>query len=151
MTRACAGTAAVREPVLAGWVLAGEARSVARARELVRSALAGHVPAAVLADVELAVSELAGNAVRHSASGGPGRRYVLAVAVLPGRVRVAVIDEGGARVPRVASAAELADPDRAGGRGLGTLACLGAVGWDDLPAGRRRVWAELPCAGAGGA
>ncbi|MEU8347851.1 ATP-binding protein [Spirillospora sp. NPDC048832] len=138
--------------VAAGWSLPGDLRSIATARAHVREALSGHVPPAVLADAVLAASELATNAVRYTASGSkPDGRYALAVAVLAGsagrRVRVAVVDQGSADVPRVASAAAMDDADALGGRGLGCLACLGSVGWEDVPPGRR-VWADLPIGGA---
>jgi anti-sigma regulatory factor (Ser/Thr protein kinase) len=147
--RTCDGE---RRRVAAGWSFPGEAASVAEARAQVRAALDGHVPPPVLADVLLAVSELASNAVRHTASGSaPGGRYAVAVAVLdgPSRVRVAVVDQGGPDVPRVDTEA-LADPEALGGRGLGCLACVGSVGWEDVPPGRR-VWADLPLVPVGGA
>lgn len=136
-----------RALVAAGWSLPGDLRSIAAARAHVREALSAHVSPAVLADAVLAASELATNAVRYTASGAkPGGRYALAVAVLAGRVRVAVVDQGSADAPRVAPAAEM-ESERLGGRGLGCLACLGSVGWEDVPPGRR-VWADLPVGGA---
>jgi anti-sigma regulatory factor (Ser/Thr protein kinase) len=144
--RDCDGV--LRRRVAAGWTFCGDPRSVARARARVRAALDGHVPAAVVADAVLAASELATNAVRHTDSGGkPDGRYALAVSVLAGpaaRVRVAVVDQGSAGVPRIGSAEAMTDPDAFGGRGLGALARLGSVGWEDVPPGRR-VWADLPC------
>jgi serine/threonine-protein kinase RsbW len=135
--------------VAAGWTFPGDTRSIAAARAHVRAALSPHLPPAAVADAVLATSELATNAVRHTASGAkPDGRYALAVAVLGGRVRVAVVDQGGADVPRVADAMD--DPDVFGGRGLGSLARLGSVGWEDVPVGRR-VWADLPCRSCGGA
>lgn len=137
--------------VAAGWSFPGDLRSVARARACVRAALSAHVPASVVDDAVLAASELATNAVRYTASGRPDGRYALAVSVLSGpageRVRVAVVDQGSEDVPRVASAAAMGTSDAPGGRGLGCLACLGLVGWEDVPTGRR-VWAELACGGA---
>lgn len=137
--------------VAAGWTFPGDTKSIAAARAHVEKALSGHVPPAAVADAVLATSELATNAVRHTASGAkPDGRYALAVAVLGGRVRVAVVDQGGADVPHVADADAMTDPERFGGRGLGALARLGSVGWEDVPVGRR-VWADLPCESCGGA
>lgn len=136
-----------RALVAAGWSFPGDLWSIATARAHVREALSAHVPPAVLADAVFAASELATNAVRYTASGTPGGRYALAVAVLAGRVRVAVVDQGSADVPRVGSADAMDDPDTLGGRGLGCLACIGSVGWEDVPPGRR-VWADLPIGGA---
>lgn len=134
--------------VAAGWTFPGDdARSVARARARVRQALSPHVPAPVLTDAALAVSELAGNAIRHTRSGEAGGRYAVAAAVLPDRIRIAVVDQGAATSPRVATPEAMNDPTSCGGRGLGCLALLGAVGWQDVPCGRR-VWADLPCGGA---
>lgn len=137
-----------RAVVAAGWTFPGDVGSIATARARVRAALSPHVPPAVVADALLAASELATNAVRHTASGTvPGGRYALAVAVLGGRVRVAVVDQGGASVPQVAAAEAMESPEALGGRGLGALARLGAVGWEPVPFGRR-VWADLPAGGA---
>jgi anti-sigma regulatory factor (Ser/Thr protein kinase) len=80
----------------------GQPEQVARARHFVAAALAG-CPAA--ADAELLSSELATNAVQHSAS-GHGGSFVVAISHAPGRVRVTVTDGGSATFPAVAAAAE---------------------------------------------
>jgi anti-sigma regulatory factor (Ser/Thr protein kinase) len=77
---------------------AGQPDQVAAARHFVHGALAG-CPA--LADAVLLASELATNAVQHSAS-GRGGAFVVAISHAPGRVRVTVTDGGSATRPIVA-------------------------------------------------
>jgi anti-sigma regulatory factor (Ser/Thr protein kinase) len=137
---------------------AGQADQVARARDFVAAALAG-CPA--VADAVLLTSELATNAVQHSAT-GRGGAFIVAISHAPGRVRVTVTDGGSASRPAVAAeAAELA----VGGRGLLLVDCLadrwgyasepghpGDAGHPGRPAGNGdgvpsgAVWFELACA-----
>jgi len=77
---------------------AGQPDQVAQARHFVQGALAG-CPA--LADAVLLTSELATNAVQHSAT-GRGGAFVVAISHAPGRVRVTVTDGGSATRPIVA-------------------------------------------------
>jgi anti-sigma regulatory factor (Ser/Thr protein kinase) len=77
---------------------AGQPDQVAQARRFVQGALAG-CPA--LADAVLLTSELATNAVQHSAT-GRGGTFVVAISHAPGRVRVTVTDGGSATRPVVA-------------------------------------------------
>lgn len=79
-------------------------------------------------DVAEIVSELAANAVKHTGSGGPGCRFVVEVAWMPGLVRLVVGDQGSPdREPRV-----IEDADDDCGRGLllvqGLSCHLGSVG-----------------------
>jgi anti-sigma regulatory factor (Ser/Thr protein kinase) len=129
---------------------AGQADQVARARQFVQEALAG-CPA--VADAVLLTSELATNAVQHSAT-GRGGAFIVAISHAPGRVRVTVTDGGSASRPAVAAeGAELA----VGGRGLLLVDCL-ADRWGSasvpghpaheghgggVPSGA--VWFELAC------
>ncbi|GAA1590808.1 hypothetical protein GCM10009678_86340 [Actinomadura kijaniata] len=136
--------------IKAGWRFPGEVETVGRARELLRTALGAHLTGHELYAVLLAATELSTNAIRHSNSGRPGGWYALAVEADVDTVRVAVADEGGEEEPQVAVAESLEDLDAEGGRGLGTLALLGSVGWAGGPNGRR-VWADLPVGAIGGA
>ena len=77
---------------------AGQPDQVAQARHFVQAALAG-CPA--LADAVLLTSELATNAVQHSAT-GRGGAFTVAISHGPGRVKVTVTDGGSATRPIVA-------------------------------------------------
>jgi len=143
---------------------AGQAGTVGLARRFVRLVLDDQVRGGVVAagtcdDAQLCVSELAGNAVRHTRSGGPDGSYRVIVETGPGgRVHAEVRDQGGAgTIPQVLGGG--AEPDRESGRGLLTCAALGVFGASrDRPAGRSgdraddragdpagcRVWVDLP-------
>ncbi|WNI17245.1 ATP-binding protein [Actinacidiphila sp. ITFR-21] len=112
------------------------APSAAEARRLVRTALGVWGLDALADEAELVVSELVGNAVRHT------RCRLIQVSVARparGTVRVAVADGSYVRpVPR----AQPGDEDVCG-RGLVLVAALAdRWGTDPLPCGKR-VWAEL--------
>lgn len=79
--------------------LDGRAENVRQARRFVAHLLGGDWPR--LDDVLTLASELASNAVRHTAS-GVGGQFEVAVAVCAAgnRVRVQVADQGGSFVPR---------------------------------------------------
>ncbi|EST37023.1 hypothetical protein N566_15235 [Streptomycetaceae bacterium MP113-05] len=93
-------------------------------------------------DVELLVSELFTNAVRHTDSEKVGcELWMIGV-----RLRLEVTDEGGGRHPLLPSPRS-ADADAEGGRGLLLVSVL-ADDWGVRPDDRDRgnsVWAELPC------
>jgi anti-sigma regulatory factor (Ser/Thr protein kinase) len=136
--------------VSATWTLPGDRTSVCAARKRVAATLApAGLPAPVVDDVTLAVSELASNAVKHTHSGRPGGRYALAVQVTAAEVWVTVVDQGGPRCPRLPRDADptadlCADLLAEGGRGLAALRRMGGrVGWEGGPTGRR-VWVALP-------
>lgn len=119
----------------------GQADQVAAARRFVAGVLAG-CPAGP--DAILLTSELATNAVQHSAS-GRGGFFAVVVSHGLGRVRVTVTDGGSVTRPAVAVADELATS----GRGLLLVDCL-ASRWGHeadpgLPGGSA-VWFELNCA-----
>lgn len=88
-----------------------------------------------LGDVELLVSELASNAIQHSAS----PTVVVDVGELAsGRVRVQVANEGtGAPSPQPP------DPRRIGGHGLAVVAELAAAWGVHHPEGATVVWFDL--------
>jgi hypothetical protein len=96
--------------------------------------------------VVMAVSELAGNAIVHTASGAPDGQFVVHLAAFADRWKVRVDDEGSPSEPRVVVDAIEEDPewDSESGRGLAMVASIsrkwGVIG------GRcaRAVWAEIP-------
>ncbi|MBG0821144.1 ATP-binding protein [Planomonospora sp. ID91781] len=98
----------------------GNAASVFRAREWARCRLSGQLPAPVLDDLLLLLSELVTNAVVHSDSGrtAGGRvtvRLTLSPVSSPGAVHVEVTDDGSAAG---APAVRVPEPGDDGGRGL---------------------------------
>ncbi|WP_017540973.1 ATP-binding protein [Nocardiopsis halophila] len=98
--------------------------------------------------VEVVVSEFFGNAVRHTASGGPGG--VVDVELTGGYgapVRLTVVDQG-ACADRPATAARVLAPtlSRPDGRGLFLAAALSSE-WGRAPhdgTGAMATWAEFP-------
>jgi serine/threonine-protein kinase RsbW len=104
------------EVVAADW-FPGEAGSVGQARDFVRGLLAGACP--VLDDVLLMVSELASNAVRHTASGDRDGWFDLTVVLIGGGLMISVADSGGSSEPVIANCGGRPCGDAAtGGRGL---------------------------------
>ncbi|WP_194917593.1 ATP-binding protein [Catenulispora rubra] len=92
-------------------------------------------------DVVLVASELATNAIRHTASGLPGGTFTLHLAVFTDRWRVRVDDAGGATEPQVRSVDDCEDE---AGRGLAMVAGLSST-WGVLgDRNARGVWAEIP-------
>lgn len=111
----------------------GTPQSVAPVRRWV-GAMLPTVPPVVREDIELAVSELASNSVRHAQ--GP---YQVGVRLLAETTAyVEVIDGGAGSTPQV----QTADDDAEGGRGLAVVESVAAM-WDTsiTKEGRRRVWA----------
>src|SRR5690606_11013829 len=70
-----------------------------------------------LDDVLLVLDELAVNAVRHTRSGGDGRRFTVEISMDVAGVIVYVTDQGGPGHPRLRDSTDLAE----GGRGLLTV------------------------------
>lgn len=116
----------------------GEARCVSQARRWAGAvAVEAGVPADVVADVELVVSELAANAVLHCGSTFCVQLYV------GDNVAVAVVDRGGCGGPEVRSASE----GECGGRGLSLAEALASrLVIEGDPAGGHTVTAVLPVA-----
>jgi hypothetical protein len=122
----------------------GHPDQVAEARHYVARALAS-CPA--VADAILLTSELATNAVQHSAT-GLGGTFAVAISHGPGRVRLTVTDDGSPGRPLIAAADELSTS----GRGLILVDCL-AIRWGYTGPGepgrsageRSTVWFELAC------
>jgi serine/threonine-protein kinase RsbW len=85
-------------PVLAQRRFPGHAPAVGQARRFVTCVLGDDWPG--LDEVLVLVSEVASNAVKHSAS-GDGGTFEVAVSAEGSSVRVEVADQGGASEPRV--------------------------------------------------
>jgi anti-sigma regulatory factor (Ser/Thr protein kinase) len=110
----------------------GEIRNV---RDFVRQLLEG---CPVVNDVILLASELATNAVRHTASGADGTFCVL-VQAAGGRVRVEVHDMGSVTAPAVRHS----DPPRESGAGLAVVEAIASRwGFHGSQFGRV-VWFEM--------
>ena len=126
----------------------GVPECVSEAREHTRKLLGDREGAVA---VELVVSELAGNAVRHSDSGAPGGRFTVHLAGFYDRWQVRVDDEGGPNMPHVCVPVPMEsakDLDALGdeievGRGLTLVAAVSSA-WGVLgdQAGRT-VWVEI--------
>ena len=89
--------------------------------------------------VALVADELAGNAIKHTASGEPGGEFVLRLARFANRCLVRVDDQGGPSTPSVRVPA---DEDEFG-RGLTIVAMLSARWGVDGDENARSVWAEI--------
>jgi anti-sigma regulatory factor (Ser/Thr protein kinase) len=111
-------------------------RSASTARAVVRALLPGWgLPAPVVDDAELVVSELVSNAVEHA----PGSEtYELEVVQRPDGVRISLAD-GSSIKPVVAALAH----DRPRGRGLRIVEALTDEWGSDEHKGGKRVWVEL--------
>ncbi|GAB3148751.1 ATP-binding protein [Microbispora hainanensis] len=113
----------------------GRPASVTEARRFITGTL-GAWP--VVEQAELIVSELATNAVRHTASARFGGKFIVSIQAEPDQVWLGVADEGGPGLPRL-----VRPSDDEGGRGLLLVASL-ADNWGVYgnQAGRT-VWALL--------
>ncbi|WP_436758215.1 ATP-binding protein [Streptosporangium sp. V21-05] len=90
-------------------------------------------------DAELIISELATNAIRHSASGRFGGSFTVSVHVDGDRLWVGVLDQGGPSLPRLLPPQE----DEEDGRGLNLVTKL-AADWGVAGDYKGRiVWAAL--------
>jgi anti-sigma regulatory factor (Ser/Thr protein kinase) len=130
-------------PVRRVRVFPGEPGQVRRVRAFVACALAGCPAREALLTC---VSELAANAIAHTASGAGGVFTVEVVGPAPGVARVAVTDAGGPREPAIRYPDEPGDLHSLteGGRGLALVAaCSSRWGYRDADEGAGRiVWAE---------
>ena len=133
---------------MASWsrLFPGRPEQIAQARLFIRSVLDGRPEAPT---AESIISELATNAVLHSASGAPGGSFVVSIFARADGVMVGVDDLGSDTEP-AARAADDSGPQESG-MGLMLVAAMAkewgsartAVGW--------RVWAELAGADMAGA
>jgi anti-sigma regulatory factor (Ser/Thr protein kinase) len=118
-------------------VFPGQPARVAEARAFVAAELAGCPAREALLSC---VSELAANAIAHTASGAGGVFAVEVSRPADGRALVAVTDAGGPGEPSVGDTDELAEC----GRGLALVAALASRwGHHASPGGGRTVWAEV--------
>ena len=130
---------AERAAVLAADWFPGDAASVRQSREFVRGVLGESWPC--LDDVLVMVSEIASNAVRHTAS-GDNSWFDVTVSVTGRTARVAIADRGSSSEPRIPDSGGGFDA-LTGGRGLrivDTLADRWGHGGDELG---RVVWFEV--------
>ncbi|GLW09545.1 hypothetical protein Misp01_46740 [Microtetraspora sp. NBRC 13810] len=123
----------------------GVGDAVPLARHWVRLVL-GTAGCVMLDDALLTVSELVGNAVKHSQSGSTGGLVTVVIGYQgPEMTRITVIDDGGATVPMPREPNhDLLDVS---GRGLWLVnSVCRAWGVTDTDGGRRAVWALIPVA-----
>jgi anti-sigma regulatory factor (Ser/Thr protein kinase) len=121
----------------------GLAENLAEVRQFTEMVLGG-APGTEL--VVLAVSELAGNAIVHTASGTPGGQFAVRLATFADRWQVRVDDEGSPTEPHVVvdGTDEDAEWDCESGRGLAMVAAISQK-WGVLgDRCARAVWAEIP-------
>lgn len=134
------------ELVVATACFAGNPSEVCQAREFVRGVLGENCP--VLDDVLLMVSEIASNAVRHTASARENGWFDLTVCRADGTIRIAVGDQGSASGPQLADSGDGSESGTAG-RGLRIVNTLsrrwghagddkGRVVWFEMNARNRR-------------
>ena len=116
--------------------LTGHPAQVACARHFVRRALASS-PAAD--DAELLTSELAANAIQHTASGSS--TFEVVICRRPATARIAVIDAGAPTTPAPANPGSL----DASGRGLALVEALAAQWGHQGNRHGRVVWFEIDC------
>ena len=112
----------------------GTAEHVARARQWLRTALDG---CPVTEDAALLLSELATNALAHSASGRSGA-FTVTVLHPSGDVRIEVADQGGLWLPGTTG-------DELHGRGLVIVSSLARAWGIAGNESGRTVWFELDC------
>ncbi|MEV0596708.1 ATP-binding protein [Nonomuraea cavernae] len=92
-------------------------------------------------DAGLIVTELAANAVRHTASGGPNGTYIVELARTTAAITVAVYDCGWGGVPRFDIPCRT---DAECGRGLAVVAALAdQVGYEGDDEVGHKVWAKI--------
>jgi serine/threonine-protein kinase RsbW len=134
------------QAVMAADWFPGTAAAVGQARRFIAGVLGEDCPG--LADVLVMVSEIATNAVRHTASGVPGGCFDLTVSVAGDTIRVTVTDRGSASVPRMRGSTAADPGELEGGRGLSLVNAL-ADRWGFTGDRQGRVvWFEIS-AGAG--
>lgn len=109
---------------------------VPSARRFVCGILAGSPRAE---DMELIVSELASNAIRHTPSGQDGGEFTLTLRTGPGWARLEVSDTGTGEWSGPRDAAD----DDEYGRGLAIVAALSDKFGHDVRAAGQTVWAEV--------
>lgn len=131
----------------------GRAECLAEVRQFTQMVL-GNAPGSDL--VVLAVSELAGNAIVHTASGESGGQFVVHLAAFVDRWQVRVDDEGSPTDPRIVVGGDSEgcegemDWGAEAGRGLAMVNAVSRK-WGVLgDQYARAVWAEIPYPGQNG-
>lgn len=122
----------------ATWEFTREHASLRRARRLARQTLAGWGHADQVDVVELLVSELVGNAMKHAHG-----RIRLTLSVEDGLLRCEV-EDSGCELPRMRETTL----DDESGRGLQLVDMLSCCWGGDRTASGKVVWFELPATGA---
>lgn len=123
-------------PLLVSLRLPAAATAVPTARHALRAALAGRRAGMPLDTLELLLSELVTNAVRHSPT---GRTFAVAVMLREGAVRIAVVD-AESRAPEPGDAVDLLDEH---GRGLLLVEAM-AEEWGSYPVPEGKVvWCDV--------
>lgn len=89
--------------------------------------------------VALVADELAGNAIKHTASGAPRGEFILRLAVFGDWFRVRVDDQGGPSTPSVRAA----EADEESGRGLAIVAMVSDRWGVEGGEWGRSVWADI--------
>jgi anti-sigma regulatory factor (Ser/Thr protein kinase) len=118
----------------------GGPQAASRARKLMHDELAGRVPAALLSDVALLLTELVANGVRHGGA-DDGQPLSVRFESRPPALHVEV--ENPDRMP---GSVALRAPDLAGGGGLGLhIVERVASRWGVREQPRTVVWFELDC------
>jgi anti-sigma regulatory factor (Ser/Thr protein kinase) len=118
----------------------GGPHAASLARRLLREALSGRIPQRVMPDLELLVSELVANGVRHGGA-EPGQSLHVSLKSRPPALHVEVVnpDRQGAVGKRPP------DLERGGGLGLHIVERV-ASRWGVRHDPRTAVWFELDCA-----
>lgn len=117
----------------------GRPESVGEARRYARVMLGGNVHTDA---VELAISELATNAVEHTHSGTPDGLFVVELEAFDDHVWVAVVDMGSVGQP-VLSGADPASSAAMDGRGLHIVKAVSKDWGTERVRVGRRVWADI--------
>jgi serine/threonine-protein kinase RsbW len=120
--------------------LRGGPDAARRARQAVLSHFGHELGTREQDDVELLISELVSNSVRH-AGVGSDQRLAIAIRRVADRLHLAVIDHGSASTPHVVQR----DAQQPGGLGLFVVEQLSSSwGVQREGDGSTRVWCELP-------
>jgi anti-sigma regulatory factor (Ser/Thr protein kinase) len=118
----------------------GGPHAASRARRLVREELSGRVPEDVMPDVELLVTELVANGVRHGGAGHPDTALHLLLEGRSSALHVEVVN------PNHQGLVAQRPPDMEGGGGLGLhIVERLSSRWGVRHDPRTAVWFELDC------
>lgn len=113
-------------------VFPGAAEEVPDARHYVRRLLTRNGNPSIAGDAELLTCECVSNAIRFTRSGATGGRVAVKLLGRDDVLRVEVLDQGSASVPRLRGRPDSADAES--GRGLHLISAL-AQEWGTMPYG----------------